>query len=79
MNKKFSFACRKAAFFIAISVLLAGSFQLSAQDNTSASEVQQYARIENKIKPASSTLSIDLPFTFDGTFTDEEIPDDMKS
>ena len=79
MNRAFSAACRTAALFIALSVLTAGAFQLSAQEAKKSTEPQQLARIPNKIKPAGSTLLMDLPFTLDDPFTSEEIPEDMKN
>ncbi len=55
-------------------------FPVAAQESKASSdEVQQIVRIPNKIKPISSTLSIDLPFTFDDPFTSDEIPAEMKS
>ena len=55
-------------------------FPVAAQESKASSdEVQQIVRIPNKIKPISSTLSIDLPFTFDDPFISEEIPAEMKS
>lgn len=64
--------------FLAAAAML-GSFQTAAQESKAASAPQQYARVPNKIKPSSSTLFIDLPFTFDDPFISEEIPEDMKN
>lgn len=68
-------------FLLAIPAILLGCcLQLAAQESSAPSdEQQQYTRIPNKIKPASSTLTIDLPFTFDDPFVSEEIPEDMKN
>lgn len=42
-------------------------------------EEPQLPRLSNRIKPGSSTLSMDLPFSFSEAFVDEEIPEDIKS
>lgn len=78
MNDIFFVVRHKAAILTAL-VLLAASFQATAQDSSKTEEVQQYKRIPNKLKPGSSTLSIDLPFTFEEQFIDEEIPADQKN
>lgn len=42
-------------------------------------EEPQFPRLANRIKPASSILSIDLPFSFNEQFVNEEIPEDIKN
>ncbi len=86
MNIRFSTIKQKLSLFIALVMMAGGNvFLAQAQEKANEEETKkvekeilQYERIPNKIKPVSSTLSIDLPFTFDDPFTSEEIPEDMK-
>lgn len=67
--------------FIAVlaAAVMLGCFHATAQESkASSAEPKQYMRVSNKIKPISTTLSIDLPFAFDEIFVSEEIPEDMK-
>ena len=68
--------------FIAVlaAAVMLGCFHATAQESkASSAEPKQYMRVSNKIKPISSTLSIDLPFSFDDPFVSEEMPEDMKN
>ena len=64
---------------LAAAAILGGFPALAQESKASTAEPKQYMRVPNKIKPISSTLSIDLPFTFDDIFVSEEIPENMKN
>ncbi|MBQ7165973.1 MAG: hypothetical protein IJR93_03355 [Treponema sp.] len=69
----------KKTFIAVLAAAILGGFHAVAQESKApAAEPRQYPRVPNKIKPISTTLSIDLPFAFDEIFVSEEIPDDMK-
>lgn len=86
MNSIRSASRRTLQLLCALAFLTAASvFQAAAEDTEStdgaenAPELQQLERIPNKLKPGASALSIDLPFSFDAPFIDEEIPEEIKS